>query len=60
MPLLLARFQSRPNGYFFQGVRCNGNDYGVRVWYGPAASREDKEATERLVRSLEFRPLVSP
>jgi hypothetical protein len=60
MPLQLSRFQSKPNGFSFQGVRRNGNDYTVRVWYGRSASHDDQEAAARLVRSLDFRPLVSP
>lgn len=60
LPLLLARFRSHPNGSAFEHVRRNGNDYSVRVWFGPSASSEDQDAAALLVRSLDFGPLVSP
>lgn len=60
MPLELARFKQQPSGYTFTRVRRNNNDYSVRVWFGSTASREDQEAAERVIRSLDFGLVASP
>jgi hypothetical protein len=47
LPLQLAGFQRHPHGYRFERIRHDGNDYAVRVWSGPASSREDEDAVAR-------------
>lgn len=62
IPLELDRFD-RPRGspnYAFARVIGNGNEYSVRTWFGPTASREDQDAVTRVIRSIEFGVLTSP
>ena len=46
MPLRL-RFRSEDHRFSSQNVRRNGDDYSVRVWYGPSASHDDLQAAAR-------------
>ena len=55
LPLELARFEHGPDAAF-KPVRRDGNDYTIRVWFGPTASTSARVAAERLIRSLEFHP----
>jgi hypothetical protein len=62
MPLELDRFERPPerHNYAFEQVTRDGNEYSVRAWFGPRASRENQDAVARVIRSIEFGSPSSP
>jgi hypothetical protein len=62
IPLELERFERPPerHNYAFARVIRDGNEYSVRAWFAPRASREDQDAVARVIRSIEFGGLSSP